>query len=118
MFDIFFPIGVLFVLATITVLIMMYLPELVARKSRNRRKLLPYECGIVPQSDARERFPVKFYLIAILFIIFDLETVFLYPWAIILKKLKMFAFIEMAVFIGILLLGYLYIVKKGALNWE
>ena len=118
MFAVFFPILILFLLATITVLVMMFLPELLARKSRNVRKLTPYECGIVPESDARERFPIKFYLIAILFIIFDLETVFLYPWAIILKKLKMFAFIEMAVFIGILLLGYLYIIKKGALKWE
>lgn len=118
MFDIFFPIGVLFLLATVTVVIMMFLPELLAKRSRNRRKLLPYECGIVPETDAGERFPVKFYLIAILFIVFDLETVFLYPWAIILKKMKMFAFIEMAVFIGILLIGYLYIVKKGALKWE
>jgi NADH-quinone oxidoreductase subunit A len=118
MFSTFFPILVLFLLALVTVSIMMFLPELLARKSRNRRKLTPYECGIIPESDARERFPVKFYLIAILFIIFDLETVFLYPWAIILKKMKMFAFIEMAVFIGILLLGYLYIIKKGALKWE
>lgn len=118
MFSVFFPIFVLFLLALITVVVMMFLPELLAHKSRNRRKLTPYECGIVPETDARERFPIKFYLIAILFIIFDLETVFLYPWAIILKKLKMFAFIEMAVFIGILLLGYLYIVKKGALKWE
>jgi len=118
MFGIFFPIFILFVLAVVTVLIMMFLPELLARKSRNRRKLTPYECGIVPESDARERSPIKFYLIAILFIVFDLEIVFFYPWAIILKKLKMFAFIEMAIFIGILLLGYLYIVKKGALKWE
>ena len=118
MFTVFFPILILFLLAAITVVVMMFLPELLARKSRNMRKLAPYECGIVPESDARERFPVKFYLIAILFIIFDLETVFLYPWAIILKKMKMFAFIEMAVFIGILLLGYLYIIKKGALKWE
>jgi NADH-quinone oxidoreductase subunit A len=118
MFEVVFPIFILFVLALVTVCIMMFLPELLARKTKNRRKLTPYECGIIPETDARERFPVKFYLIAILFIVFDLEIVFLYPWAIILKKLKMFAFIEMAVFIGILLLGYLYIVKKGALKWE
>jgi len=118
MFEVIFPIFILFVLALVTVCVMMFLPELLARKSKSRRKLTPYECGIVPDTDARDRFPVKFYLIAILFIIFDLETVFLYPWAIILKKLRMFAFIEMAVFIGILLLGYFYIVKKGALKWE
>lgn len=118
MFEIYFPILVLFLLATAVVLIMLGLPELVARKSKSRRKLTPYECGIIPETDAREKFPVKFYMIALLFIIFDLEMVFLYPWAIILKKLKMFAFLEMVVFIGILLIGYLYIIKKGALNWE
>jgi NADH-quinone oxidoreductase subunit A len=118
MFEIFFPILVLFILATAVVLIMLGLPELVARKTKSRRKLTPYECGILPETDARDRFPVKFYMIALLFIVFDLEMVFLYPWAIILKKYKMFAFIEMMVFIGILLLGYLYLVKKGALKWE
>lgn len=118
MFEIYFPILVLFLLATSVVLIMLGLPELVARKSKSRRKLTPYECGIIPETDAREKFPIKFYMIAILFIIFDLEMVFLYPWAIILKKLKMFAFLEMVVFIGILLIGYLYIIKKGALKWE
>jgi NADH-quinone oxidoreductase subunit A len=118
MFEIFFPILVLFVLATAVVLIMLGLPQLVARKTKSRRKLTPYECGILPDTDARDRFPVKYYMIALLFIIFDLEMVFLYPWAIILKKLKMFAYIEMVVFIGILLLGYLYLIKKGALKWD
>jgi len=118
MFSIFFPILVLFLIVVVTIVIMMFLPEFTARKTTNRRKLTPYECGIIPETDARGKFPIKFYMIAILFIIFDLEMVFLYPWAIILKKLKMFAFIEMAVFIGILMIGYLYIVKKGALKWE
>jgi NADH-quinone oxidoreductase subunit A len=97
---------------------MIYLPKLLAKSDKSRRKLMPYECGIEPETDARERFPIKFYMIAILFIVFDLELVFLYPWAIILGQLKMFAYIEMLVFIGILLLGYLYIIKKGALKWE
>lgn len=118
MFEIMFPILILFLLAAAVASAMMFLPELIAKKSKTRRKLTPYECGIIPETDARERFPVKFYMIALLFIVFDLETVFLYPWAIILKKLKLFAFFEMLVFIGILLLGYLYIIKKGALKWE
>jgi NADH-quinone oxidoreductase subunit A len=118
MFGTFFPILVLFVFAVATVLIMIYLPELLAPKLKTRRKSLPYESGIIPETDARGRFPVKFYMIAILFIVFDLEIVFLYPWALILKELKWFAFVEMLVFIGILLLGYLYIIKKGALKWE
>ncbi len=118
MFEIIFPILVLFVLATAVAFIMLGLPQLVARKTKNRHKLTPYECGILPDTDARDRFPIKDYMIALLFIIFDLEMVFLYPWAIVLKKLKMFAFIEMVVFIGILLLGYLYLIKKGALKWD
>ncbi len=118
MFQIFFPILTLFIIAAVTVIIMVFLPELLARKTKNRRKYSPYESGILPETDARDRFPVKFYIIAILFIVFDLEMAFLYPWAIILKKLGMFAFLEMLVFIGILLLGYLYIVIKGALKWE
>lgn len=118
MFQTFFPIAVLFVFVVAVVFIMIYLPELLAPKSRNRRKSSPYECGILPESDARIRFPVKFYMIAILFIVFDLEIVFFYPWALILRDLKMFALIEMLIFIGILLLGYLYIIRKGALKWE
>lgn len=118
MFETFFPILVLFMIASVVALVMMFLPELLAKKTKNRRKVSPYECGIIPDTDARERFPIKFYMIALLFIIFDLEMVFLYPWAIVLKKLKMFAFYEMLVFIGILFLGYLYIIKKGALKWD
>ena len=118
MLQTFIPILLLLVMVVVVVLIMFFFPELVATKTTNRRKISPYECGIIPQSDARGRFPVKFYMIAILFIVFDLEIVFLYPWALILRKFGMFAFVEMAVFIGILLVGYLYIVKKGALKWE
>ena len=118
MFETFFPILILFVFALAVVLIMIYLPQLLAPKTRNRSKVSPYECGLVPETDARMRFPIKFYMVAILFIIFDLEIVFLYPWALILRQLKLFALIEMVVFIGILLLGYLYIIKKGALKWE
>ena len=118
MFETFFPILILFVFAFAVVLIMIYLPMLLAHRTESRRKTSPYECGIIPESDARGRFPVKFYMIAILFIIFDVELVFFYPWAIILRKLKMFAFSEMVIFVGILFLGYIYIIKKGALKWE
>jgi NADH-quinone oxidoreductase subunit A len=117
-FATFFPIILLFIFAVGVVLIMVYLPELLAPKTETRRKVLPYESGIIPETDARGRFPVKFYMIAILFIVFDLEIVFLYPWALILKQLGWYAFFEMLIFVGILLLGYLYIIKKGALKWE
>ncbi|MGH9530490.1 MAG: NADH-quinone oxidoreductase subunit A [Terriglobales bacterium] len=82
-----------------------------------RAKMSPYECGMTPVGDARGRFSVKFYLVAMLFILFDVEAVFLYPWAVILRQLKMFGFWEMLVYIGIVLVGFFYIWKKGALDW-
>lgn len=81
-------------------------------------KLSPYESGIPPVGEARIRFSVKFFIIAILFVIFDVETVFLYPWAIVFDKIGLYAFIEMMIFIFILLIGYVYAWKKGALQWE
>jgi len=80
-------------------------------------KMSPYECGVQPIGDARERFSVKFYLVAMLFILFDVEAVFLYPWAVILRELKMFGFWEMMVYIGIVLVGLFYVWKKGVLDW-
>ncbi len=80
-------------------------------------KLMPYECGVDPESDARDRFSVRFYIIAILFVVFDVETIFLFPWAIIYDQLPVFLFIEMLVFLGILIVGYFYVWKKGALEW-
>ena len=77
----------------------------------------PYECGMTPVGDARGRFSVKFYLVAMLFILFDIEAVFLYPWAVILRDLKMFGFWEMLVYLGIMLVGFFYVWKKGALDW-
>ncbi len=93
------------------------LSTLVGRHRYSRAKFQPYECGMTPVGDARERFSVKFYMVAMLFILFDVETVFLYPWAILLKELKMFGFWEMLVYIGILLVGFFYIWKKGVLDW-
>ncbi len=81
-------------------------------------KLSPYECGCDPVGTAHERFSIKFYLIAMLFIVFDIEAVFLYPWAILYKKLGLFGLVEMGVFIVILFVGYVYVWKKGALEWE
>lgn len=80
-------------------------------------KLSPYECGIEPSSDARDRTAVRFYIIAILFVVFDVETVFLFPWAIIYDELALFGLIEMVIFLGILIVGYFYVWKKGALEW-
>ena len=80
-------------------------------------KLEPYECGVDPDSDARKRYAIRYYVVAILFVIFDVETVFLFPWAIIYKQLALFGLLEMLVFLGILIVGYIWIIKKGALDW-
>jgi NADH-quinone oxidoreductase subunit A len=80
-------------------------------------KNAPYECGMPPVGDARERYSVRFYVVAMLFIVFDLETVFLYPWAVIFRQQAMFLFMEMLVFLGILLVGYAYVWRMGALEW-
>jgi NADH-quinone oxidoreductase subunit A len=89
----------------------------IGRKVKNRVKDMPYECGIAPTGDARHRFSVKFYLVAMLFILFDIEAIFLYPWAVVYKQLKMFAFLEMLVFIVLILAGFFFIWKKGVLDW-
>lgn len=87
-------------------------------KNPSPEKLSTYESGMEPVKTARERFSVKFYLVAMLFIIFDIEVVFLFSWAVVFKELGIFAFIEMFIFIAILFLGYFYILRKGALQWD
>lgn len=84
----------------------------------NKAKMSAYECGMTPVGTAQDRFSVKFYLVAILFILFDVEAVFMYPWAIIFKELKMFGFWEMLVYVAIVLAGFFYIWKKGVLDWN
>jgi NADH-quinone oxidoreductase subunit A len=83
----------------------------------DRKKMMPYECGIDPIKDARDRFAVRFYIIAMLFLIFDVETIFLLPWALVYDRLAIFGLVEMLIFVGILIVGYYYAWRKGALNW-
>lgn len=90
----------------------------IGHKVHDRVKDSPYESGMTPVGSARERFSVKFYLVAMLFILFDIEAIFLYPWAVVYRELKLFAFAEMVVFIGMVLCGYFYIWKKGVLDWS
>ena len=90
---------------------------LLGKRKPTRAKMSPYECGMEPIGDARQRFSVKFYLVGMLFILFDVEAIFMYPWAVILKDLKMFGFWEMIVYIGIVLVGLFYVWKKGVLDW-
>jgi len=94
------------------------LSTLIVPRRRDEVKRSSYECGVDPVGDARARFSVKFYLVAVLFILFDIEAVFLYPWAVAFKSLGFYGLVEMLVFIGILLVGYLYLLKKRALEWE
>src|SRR5690348_6794457 len=91
---------------------------LLGKRVRNRVKDMPYESGIVPTGDARHRLSVKFYLVGMLFILFDIEAIFLYPWAVVYRELKMFGFVEMLVFIILIVCGFFYIWKKGALDWS
>lgn len=91
---------------------------LVGWKRPNRAKLQPYECGMQPTGDAREPFSVKFYLVAMVFIVFDVEAVFLLPWAYVYRLLRWFGFVEMLLYIAIVLVGYIYLWKKGALDWN
>jgi len=95
---------------------------LIGQRKPTRAKLSPYECGMNPVGDSRQRFSVKFYLVAMLFILFDVEAVFIYPWAVILRELKalgqgLFGLLEMLVYIGIFLVGFFYVWKKGVLDW-
>jgi len=90
---------------------------LLGKRVKNKIKETPYECGITPTGDAKGRFSVKFYLVAMLFILFDIEAIFLYPWAVVYRELKMFAFVEMLLFIVLVLAGFFYIWKKGVLDW-
>ncbi len=91
---------------------------IIGRQKPSAEKLSPYECGVEPIGTARERFSVKFYIIAMMFVVFDIEVVFLYPWAVVFKSLKLFGLIEMAIFIIILLICYVYIWKRGGFEWE
>jgi len=87
-------------------------------RRRSPSKDMAYECGVDPVGNARGRFTIKFYLVAVLFILFDIEAVFLYPWAVAFKQLGLYGLIEMLIFIAILLVGYLYLLQKKALDWD
>jgi NADH-quinone oxidoreductase subunit A len=116
----FLPILFLLILSTGFAVASVFVASKLSPRKWTPAKLAPYECGIVPEGDSgieRERFPVKFYLVAMLFIVFDIETVFLYPWAVAYGELKLFGLIEMFVFIAILLAAYAYVWRRGGLEW-
>ena len=120
----YLPILLMFIVAGGFAVGNIILSQFVGQRKRTKTKLMPYECGKDPVGSARERFSVKFYLIAMLFILFDIEVIFLVPWAVVYKSLasqaadmRLFVYLEMMIFILLLLAGYIYVVKKGAFDW-
>jgi len=113
----YIPIAIFVVVATGFAILTIVISSALHPSKYNKVKLEPYECGIEPLTDARDRYSIRYYLVAMLFVIFDVETVFMFPWAVIFNKLALFGLIEMIVFIFILVVGYYYAWQKGALEW-
>jgi NADH-quinone oxidoreductase subunit A len=113
----YIPIFLFMALAFAFPVVTLLVAKLIRPSRGGGAKLLPYECGVDPDSDARQRYAIRYYVVAILFVIFDVETIFLFPWAIIYRQLALFGLVEMMVFLGILIVGYVWIIKKGALDW-
>lgn len=119
----YLPLLILIVVATGFAAIALFLPALLGPRRQNKQKLEPYESGIIPFHDARRPFPVKYYLVAMLFILFDIEVIFLFPWAAVLRELRdsysvLLALAPVGFFLLVLIVGLAYEWKKGALDWE
>ncbi|MEI6721057.1 MAG: NADH-quinone oxidoreductase subunit A [Betaproteobacteria bacterium] len=114
----YFPVLLFIIVAVGVGVVPMILGKLVAPSRPDPEKLSPYECGFEAFEDARMKFDVRYYLVAILFILFDLEIAFLFPWAIVLNEIGLFGFLSMMVFLAILVVGFVYEWMKGALEWE
>jgi NADH-quinone oxidoreductase subunit A len=114
----YFPLLVLFVFAGIVVVSLLLIAQKLGPKSTSAVKEEPFESGNPPRGDARIQFSIKFYLVAMLFLIFDIEVVFLYPWAILFRRLGWFGIVEMGIFLSVLIIALMYVWKKGALEWE
>lgn len=114
----YLPIALMFVVAIGFVLTTMLATHLLGPKRKSEIKLDTFECGIEPQGNSRQPFSIKYFLIAILFVLFDVEVIFMYPWAVNFKDMGMAGFVEMLVFLGLLFAGFIYIIRKGALKWE
>jgi len=116
--DLILQMGVMLAIGVLMALAFVSISHLLSPKSRNPSKGLPYECGVIPERDARAPFNIHYYLVAVLFVLFELEAVFVYPWAVSVRSLGTAALIEMFVFIAILLVGYVYAWRKGVFEWE
>ena len=112
------PVLILIILASALAAIVLGLAAVMGPSGLGRGARDTYESGIVPDSSARKRFPVRFAIIAMLFLVFDIEAIFFYPWAVTFRRLGLFGLVEMLIFIGLLFVGYIYAYKKGALTWE
>jgi NADH-quinone oxidoreductase subunit A len=113
-----FPVLIQILIAIAVAGAMIGLSALIGRRVKDAVKSSPYESGMKPVGNARERFSVKFYLVGMVFILFDIEAIFLYPWAVVYRQFKLFAFFEMLLFIALVLCGFFYILKKGVLDWS
>jgi NADH-quinone oxidoreductase subunit A len=114
----YLPLAVLIILSTLVAAIAIALGHLFGPRRPTPKKSLPYESGMTPFGPGTRRMPVRFYLVAVLFILFDIEVVFFVPWAVVYRKLGLFGFVEMLIFAGILEIAFVYAWKKGALEWE
>jgi NADH-quinone oxidoreductase subunit A len=118
MLNAYIPILIFVIIAIGFAIFTILFARLVQAEKPNPVKLEPYECGIEATSDARDRYSIRYYLIAMLFVIFEVETIFMFPWAVMMDELALFGFIEMLVFLAILLVGYFYAWRRGALEWQ
>ncbi len=117
-FENYIPILLLAGVVTLLAVGMLLLSYLLGPRRPSKEKLAAYECGVMPTGDARQRFSVKFYLVAMVFILFDVEVIFLYPWAVIFHELRMLGFIQMILFIGLVLPGFVYLWRQGIFDWS
>src|SRR6476659_7820994 len=115
--ELYFPVVVQVIIAIAVAAGLIGISTLLGKHGHSPLKDTPYESGMAPTGSARERFSVKFYLVGMIFILFDIEAVFLYPWAVVYRDLKIFGFVEMLIFVAVVLVGFFYVWKKGALDW-
>lgn len=116
--ELYFPVLLQAIIAAAVGAGMIGISALLGKRAKSPLKDTPYESGMAPTGSARERFSVKFYLVGMIFILFDIEAIFLYPWAVVYRKLGLFGFFEMLLFIALVLVGFFYVYKKGALDWS
>jgi NADH-quinone oxidoreductase subunit A len=114
----YFPVLVQAGIAILIAFALVTISAVLGKRAKSPLKDTPYESGMAPIGAASERFSVKFYLVGMIFILFDIEAVFLYPWAVVYRQLKLFGFFEMAIFVALVLVGFFYVYKKGALDWS